>query len=341
MNDQAFDPKELLEQAASRFDVFGREVRTVKSGPIEVRADDDGDHLVGHAAVFNRETVIGRWFREQVAPGAFKKTIKEADVRHLFNHDPNMVLARTKNGTLDLSEDDFGLAYDALLNPDDPDAIRVKAKVERGDVTQSSFGFIVVADEWEEGEIHDDGTKTLPLRTIKEAKLFDTSTVTYPAYTDADAMIRMAGLDLLTRSLGVDEARVPDLLMALADEENEDTDLSQVFQNIAARAAELAATDDEEDDETRADDESPEDEEERQADDESPEAEIDLQEMHAALLRLTEIVVNLRDSLRVVDTEEEDEVDVIEEDTRKDEADEIYIRFHDRRNKYLASLVKE
>ena len=204
---------ELRTIVAQHYDTFGREVRTM-SDDTTVRADDDESTLglVGHAAVFNVITTIGTWFREQVEVGAFKKTIKEADVRHLFNHDPNIVLARTKNDTLLLKEDKIGLAFDADLNADDPDAIRVAAKVARGDVDQSSFAFRVVKDMWEES----DDPGILPLRTLLEVKLFDTSTVTYPAYESADTALRAVGLDVLTEALSISDEERMALMFSLA-----------------------------------------------------------------------------------------------------------------------------
>ena len=47
----------------------------------DLRFDNTGDSpkIVGYAARFNEWTDIGGMFREQIAPGAFKKTLKEAD----------------------------------------------------------------------------------------------------------------------------------------------------------------------------------------------------------------------------------------------------------------------
>ena len=68
--------------------------------------DDKGlRHIVGYAAVFNSFSEEMYGFREKIAPGCFTKTIKEDDVRALWNHDSNHVLGRNKSGTLTLSED--------------------------------------------------------------------------------------------------------------------------------------------------------------------------------------------------------------------------------------------
>lgn len=195
----AADAEMLLRSAPH--DTRGREIRRVTQAPTLNRQDDgEAPVLTGHAAVFDREVNILNIFREEIAPGAFKRTLSDgADVRHLFNHDVNRVLARTKSGTLDLAEDSEGLAFDARLNADDPEAMSVAAKVERGDVDQSSFAFKVVRDEWDMEP--DDGG--IPKRRVLEVKLFDTSTVTFPAYEDAETVLKSTALDELTRVLGL------------------------------------------------------------------------------------------------------------------------------------------
>ena len=67
---------------------------------IEYRAPDGASpRAEGYAAVFNSETDLG-YYREKIAPGAFTRALAEKqDVRCLFNHDPNHVLGRTKNGS--------------------------------------------------------------------------------------------------------------------------------------------------------------------------------------------------------------------------------------------------
>jgi Escherichia/Staphylococcus phage prohead protease len=146
--------------------------------------------LNGHAAVFNSETVIAEgspWaFREVIAPGAFADAIASSDVRGLFNHDANYVLGRTRSGTLRLSEDRQGLAYEI----DPPDTVvgrDMVTLIQRGDIDGSSFAFTVApdGDAWQ----HPGGGK-LPLRTISRvSELFDVSPVTYPAYPTASVAV--------------------------------------------------------------------------------------------------------------------------------------------------------
>lgn len=157
-----------------------------------------GVQVEGHAAVFNRLSQDLGGFVEQVAPGAFKKTIQEADVRALFNHDPSQVLGRSTAGTLRLSEDNVGLHYSVDL-PDTSFARDLAVSMGRGDVSQSSFGFRVVPN----GDAWSFTDQDYPLRTLNELQLMDVSPVTYPAYLDADSGIAGRALAGLAKARGV------------------------------------------------------------------------------------------------------------------------------------------
>ena len=159
------------------------EKRAFQIEKIEIRSDDDGQKkIVGHAAVFNTRA-SGGWFEEEVSPGAFATSIGEDDIRALWNHNSDYVLARNKSGTLRLSEDEKGLAIE-IDPPDTSFARDLMASLERGDINQMSFGFEVRKDTWEERE--DD----LPLRTLQEVKLWEVSPVTFPFYKDTDVATR-------------------------------------------------------------------------------------------------------------------------------------------------------
>jgi uncharacterized protein len=170
----------------------------------QIRAADqtaDPIGFKGHAAVFNKRTWIGppTWgFAEQVAPGAFAKTIGEHDIRMLIDHDPSRLLARNTPGTLRLAEDKIGLDVDADMAPTSY-ARDAAILLDRGDLSGMSFGFQTVTDKWEEVE-GAEGNK-FELRTLLEVKLFDVSIVTFPAYPDTDAGLRDLGIALLTRDL--------------------------------------------------------------------------------------------------------------------------------------------
>lgn len=151
--------------------------------PVEVRAGDDGGVTVeGYAAVFNQPTDIGGFFREQIEPGAFTDAIGRDDVVFLVNHE-GLPLARTRSGTLELSQDDHGLKMRSVLDESDPDVLAISGKMKRGDLDKMSFAFMPEVEEWDE-------TGDVPLRTIKKATLFDVSIVTSPAYDGTDIGLR-------------------------------------------------------------------------------------------------------------------------------------------------------
>lgn len=159
----------------------------VRRAPMQTRDGTDtgkvSTTIAGYAAKFNVMSEIMWDFQETIAPGAFD-TVMGDDVRALFNHDPNLILGRTVPGTLRLSLDATGLAYECDL-PDTHSAENVASAIERGDVTQSSFAFVVNEATWTERE---DGTW---LRTITSLKrLYDVSPVTYPGYPDATVGMR-------------------------------------------------------------------------------------------------------------------------------------------------------
>lgn len=151
--------------------------------PVEVRTEDNGGITVeGYAAVFNQITDIGGMFREQIAPGAFKDAIGRDDVVFLINHE-GLPLARTRSGTLELSEDKKGLKMRSTLDAEDPDVKSIVGKMKRGDLDKMSFAFMPQVEEW-------DDTGDLPLRTIQQASLHDVSVVTMPAYEGTDIGLR-------------------------------------------------------------------------------------------------------------------------------------------------------
>lgn len=149
----------------------------------DMQKESDGAPVFrGHAAVFDRESEDLGGFREVIARGAFRKALDgNQDTVALFNHDPNYVLGRTTNNTLDLREDPRGLhAY--FQAPDTQYARDLREVVKRGDVSQMSFAFTVAKDDWQERE---DGT--VMRRVLEVDRLYDVSLVTTPAYPQTDA----------------------------------------------------------------------------------------------------------------------------------------------------------
>jgi HK97 family phage prohead protease len=156
------------------------EKRTIAYSNLEMRAEGDGNTLVGYASVFDSPSEPMP-FVEYVRRGAFSKTINDgADVRLLVDHE-GVPLARTKSGTLVLEEDERGLRVEADLDPSNPDAAKIISAMKRGDLSQMSFAFRTIKDSYNADR---------SVRELKEVQLFDVSVVTFPAYEETVAELR-------------------------------------------------------------------------------------------------------------------------------------------------------
>jgi uncharacterized protein len=161
-----------------------KEMRTFNITNLQTRAGTDTEpiKIIGYAAVFNSKTTIGDWFEEVIMPGAFARTLSEnGDVRALFNHNWDKVLGRTKSGTLLLSEDDHGLRFEVEL-PNTTAARDLAESMERKDIDQCSFSFVATEENW-------DYSVEPALRTVIEAKLYEISVVSIPAYEETEAAL--------------------------------------------------------------------------------------------------------------------------------------------------------
>lgn len=180
--------------------IISYEIRYLTDSKFEARAEGNSFKIAGYAAVFNTRSQNLGGFVEEVNNGAFAKTVQEADIRALWNHNADHVLGRNKAETLRLSEDSTGLHYEVDL-PDTQVARDLFESIKRGDVTQSSFGFATINDAW--GLTDDD----FPLRSLREVQLYDVSPVTYPAYLDATIGTRAIERLAIAKELDVTEVR--------------------------------------------------------------------------------------------------------------------------------------
>lgn len=167
----------------------------------DAKMSSSGDMLVSgyvnETEQLSHELGMAKRFKEKITKGAFKRAINSSknDIDFLAEHDSSVVLASTKNGTLELREDDVGLYMEAKI-------INTSAgrdwyeMISSGLITNMSFGFRSLKDDWKSmGE-------NLYQRTINELELFEVSAVRNPAY--ASSSISNRGMDLS------DEDIVPD-----------------------------------------------------------------------------------------------------------------------------------
>jgi HK97 family phage prohead protease len=161
---------------------------------IELRAaGGKTPRLQGYAAVFDSPSQDLGGFIEVVKPGAFTRTLKtDRDPLALVQHMPQLVLGRRSAGTLRLSQDSRGLAFDIDV-PNTTAAHDLLVSVERGDIRGASFAFSVPkgGDAWRE-----DGGKMI--RTLTDVDLHEITVTANPAYTDTTVALR--ALNGLARS---------------------------------------------------------------------------------------------------------------------------------------------
>lgn len=161
-----------------------REIRLAEIRALE--PTNDQDMIVeGRAIVYDSPTVMyeidGIQYKEVITRGA----LEGADLRDVpfkYNHsDAVMVMARTRNKTLELIPDDHGLLIRAKL-ADTTAGRDLYALIKRGDIDKMSFAFTVAEEEY---------NKDTHTRTIKRfRRIWDVSAVDIPAYSDTSISAR-------------------------------------------------------------------------------------------------------------------------------------------------------
>jgi HK97 family phage prohead protease len=170
-----------------------RERRSIAVTNLRVKREDGKPtQIAGHAAVFDQlsrtlTTRKGVKFREKISPGAFKRSINQcsqpgSEIMALRDHDPEKILCRTDTGTLKLSEDETGLAFEMTL-PDTQLARDCIADVDHGNIKGMSFGFGEPTDSWQQV----DGEN---IRTLSDIPVGEITLTPYPAYDGTDVNTR-------------------------------------------------------------------------------------------------------------------------------------------------------
>jgi len=130
-------------------------------------------NVKGYAAVFNVPSHDMGGFRTVLDRNALEDALADPalDVHFVWDHDTRYPLARTKNGTLNLTTDDTGLLMEAKVGGYTY-AKDLRVALERGDIDQGSIALHIGEDRW---DVEDDESIT---RTVLKASSLHDVTVT-------------------------------------------------------------------------------------------------------------------------------------------------------------------
>lgn len=165
-----------------------------------METNDDGSLTVsGYVNKTNQYSeMLGREsrFKEVIKPGAWQRAIEKAKEIHFYaEHDKNKILASTRNGSLELREDDNGLYMTATISPTSwgKDYHQL---IKDGILQNMSFGFRAIKDSWRNmGDYFE--------RTVNDLDLFEVSVVRDPAY--ASSSISARGIELVGDEVPAEE----------------------------------------------------------------------------------------------------------------------------------------
>ena len=174
---------------------------------MEIRVKEDSVEITGYVNAVERASKplwsrVGQ-FIERICKGAFKKALKRNDDVHiLLNHDWNRDLGSTKQGNLELEEDNIGLKARAIIT--DKDVIE---KARNGELVGWSFGF-------QDREVENTIERGMPHRAVKDLDLAEVSILDKrkkPAYDGTLIMARDDSEELHFRGEDfIDEVSIKD-----------------------------------------------------------------------------------------------------------------------------------
>lgn len=167
-------------------------MKEIRKLDLQFRAEDTEDkkmEIKGYAVVFDSPETYD--YTEVIDKHALDKT-DMTDVVLRYNHeDTFMVLARTRNKSLNLNVDDKGLFMEATLQDDISQHKDIYNAIKSGLIDKQSFAFTVDEDTYD----YDTDTRTI----TKIGKLFDVSVVDQPFYNATDVSVASSNNDFLER----------------------------------------------------------------------------------------------------------------------------------------------
>jgi HK97 family phage prohead protease len=166
---------------------------TIQGSRLEARESAEGEkRLAGYAVVFNSPANIGGAFFETIAPGSFTQTLRNDDQIMLRDHKSELLLGRRSAGTLALTQDQRGVAFEVTL-PDTELGRDTYENVRLGNLKGCSFGFFVRDDEWNQ-----DASGNLT-RIIKDVRCFEVTLTSLPAYDSTSVDVSNVRANLTKR----------------------------------------------------------------------------------------------------------------------------------------------
>ena len=184
--------------------------RETRIANVELIEENEKMILEGYAIVYNEETLIGSeeyGFIESISPDAISEDAIR-DVPMKYNHmDSFLIIARTKNQSLQLTSDEKGLKVRAELL-DTQHNKDIYKMVKSGLLESMSFAFTVKEQEWD----HDGD---IPKRYIKSIdRLYDVSIVDIPAYDSTSIYARsLESMDLELKTMELEKRQQREALV--------------------------------------------------------------------------------------------------------------------------------
>lgn len=141
--------------------------------------------IEGYATVFETPYYVPQeGFTETINRNAFTGSIASGKpIESRYNHDRNHILGRTDLGTMQVWIDTQGVRYRVKFNVDDPDHLKVKAKLESGLIQGSSMTFLPKRHQFK-------AVGNTYVCEIIEADLYEAGPVNDPCNLAATAAVR-------------------------------------------------------------------------------------------------------------------------------------------------------
>jgi hypothetical protein len=159
-----------------------KELRALHAKELRVSQSEDGSRTISGVVTYNTKSSDLGGFTEIIAPNAFAASLA-GDILCLRDHDPKLLMGRTKSGTLQLKDTNGGLNFTCKL-PKTTTASDLAESIDRRDLDGVSFGFITNEDNW---ACDDEGNT---VRTILDAELIEISPCSFAAYPANSVSVR-------------------------------------------------------------------------------------------------------------------------------------------------------